>query len=109
MKKLLGIVVLLIFVGSVLLFITSSNSGLLDIFKTKDCDGTNYPNCYCQYGTTGNAADKYNEKQQCLKRGGKEEPLSKFDVSQNCARVSEQYAKEVRKEVYKECMKDAGF
>lgn len=109
-KKLLGIVVLLIFVGSVLLFITSSNSGLLDIFKkTRDCDGTNYPNCYCVTSSTGSQLEKWKNRQECLKKGGKEKPLTKFEATQYCARKSEEFAKEVRKEVYKECIKEEGF
>jgi hypothetical protein len=77
-----------------------------------DCDGTNYPNCYCVRGFTGNAAQKWNKKQDCLKKGGiddNKKPLTKFEASQYCAIKSGEFAKEVRKEVYKECMNDEGF
>jgi len=110
LKKLLGIVVLGLLFYFNPLAVHNSNAGLFDIFKKKieDCDGTNYPNCYCVRGSTGTQIEKWKKKQDCLKEGGindDQKPLTKFQASQYCARESEKFAKEVRKEVYKECMK----
>jgi|TARA_Y100000294_G_scaffold162481_1_gene167612 hypothetical protein len=95
MKKLLGIIVLSLF------WCNSSYS------ITPSCQSTNYVSpCTCKY--SDNAFEKFQcerKKEKALKPKKK----TRGDAIEICSRESEEHVKEIRAEVYKDCMKDKGF
>ena len=91
MKKLLGIVVL----GLLL-----SGNAYAATFVGKPCSETNWIKpCYCS------EESNYAKKKFCNFKMG----IKKEDVMPYCAERAEEYVPELRKTMFKSCMKNNGF
>ena len=68
----------------------------------KVCEGDYYCNtCICE----GNLI----EKTKCKLKKRSDNKTTRSDAAENCAQKAENISKEIRKEYYKDCMKDLGF